>query len=100
MTIYTAARQRDVLLEALRVGGAVPLEVDLSRVTEIDSAGVQLMLAARRSAAASGRTLRFTAAEPAVRSVLALLRLDWILDGASDESCNEAIASAAHEGSP
>ena len=83
MTIYTAARHKALLLEAMHGSGKGPLEIDLSRVPEIDSAGVQLMLAARRAAAACGRALNFTAADSAVRSTLTLLGLDSLLNGAS-----------------
>jgi anti-sigma B factor antagonist len=77
MTIYRAAELKPALLAAVRAHEAPAL--DLSAVTEFDSAGLQLLLAARREAARLGRRLDVTAASPAVRDVFALLGLG--LDG-------------------
>jgi anti-anti-sigma factor len=71
--IFTAAAVREQLLDSLAAGADV--EVDLSRVAEIDSAGVQLMLAAHKEAAAQGKRLRFVACSPAVREIVALCGL-------------------------
>ena len=73
MTIYRAAELKQMLLAAL--DEAVAVEVDLSKVTEIDSAGVQLLMFAKRTAAAGGRTLRLVAHSPAVLDVMELLDL-------------------------
>ncbi len=70
MSVFTAAALREKLLHALAQRAEV--EVDLDRVTEIDSAGLQLMLAARKEAAALGRQLRFTEGSAAVREILDL----------------------------
>jgi len=77
LTIYRAAELAGAMKAALAAvadGGA--LELDLSEVAEMDCAGVQLLLAARRSAAESGRTLRLSGRSAAVDEVLATLRLD------------------------
>ena len=77
LTIYRAAELCDVLKAAL---AAVPehgtLGLDLRAVSELDSAGAQLLLAAQKSALATGRTLRVTASSAAVDEVLAILRLE------------------------
>ncbi len=73
MTIYHAAEIRATLLAALQQGGA--LEVDLAAVAELDSSGVQLMLAAQRQAGAAGVALRWRGHSAAVLEVLALLGL-------------------------
>jgi anti-sigma B factor antagonist len=78
MTIYRAAELKPALLEAVRTHDAPAL--DLSAVTEFDSAGLQLLLAARREAARLGKQLAIPAASPAVRDAFALLGMD--LDGA------------------
>ncbi len=57
MTIYTAAEIKPTLLSLLE--GCTEAEVDLSQVTEIDAAGLQLLLLAKREAARAGKTLRF-----------------------------------------
>jgi anti-anti-sigma factor len=76
LTIYRAAELREVLQGAL---AAVPergaLALDLCAVTEMDSAGAQLLLAAHKSALASGRTLRVAGTSRAVDDVLTILRL-------------------------
>lgn len=79
MTIYRAAELKPALLEAVRAHAAPAL--DLSAVTEFDSAGLQLLLMARREAARLGKPLRVAGASPAVRDVFTLLGMD--LEGAS-----------------
>jgi len=71
MTIYRAAELWPALLEAVRTLDAPVL--DLSGVAEFDSAGLQLLLAARREARQRGKALPITAASPAVQEVFALL---------------------------
>lgn len=71
--IATAADVREQLLAAL--AGVADVEVDLAGVTEMDCAGVQLMVAAMREAAAQEKTLRFTALSAAVQDTLALCDL-------------------------
>ncbi|MCW7537081.1 STAS domain-containing protein [Aquabacterium sp. A7-Y] len=73
MTIYRAAELGPLLLAALTPAGALAL--DLAEVTEFDSAGLQLLLAARRSARELGGELRLSATSPAIDEVLGLLSL-------------------------
>jgi anti-sigma B factor antagonist len=76
LTIYRAAELRETLqatLAALAPGA--DLTLGLAGVTEMDSAGVQLLIAARKSAAAAGRALRLRDPSPAVTDVFATLRL-------------------------
>jgi ABC-type transporter Mla MlaB component len=51
------------------------VEIDLRDVSEIDSAGVQLLLLVEREAAAVRRELRLVSPSAAVREVLTLLNL-------------------------
>ena len=67
LTIYRAAELKPALL------GAPVLE--LAGVSEIDTAGVQLLLLARREAQAQGRGWRIGARSAAVDEALALLGL-------------------------
>ncbi len=46
MTIYNAAQLKATLAEAMR--GATEIEVDLSGIADVDTAGLQLMLIAKR----------------------------------------------------
>ena len=83
--IYRAAELKEVLLAPLAPG--VMLELDLSGVSEIDTAGVQLLLLANNSAQALGATLRLCAPSAAVVQVLDLLNLGGTFgdpDGATD----------------
>jgi anti-anti-sigma factor len=73
LTIYRAAELKDVLLAPLMRHEA--LELDLSGVTEIDTAGVQLLLLARRTARAQGRSFGLLNNSPAVTDVLTLMNL-------------------------
>ena len=76
LTIYRAAELCEVLKDSL---AAVPehgtLGLDLGAVSEMDSAGAQLLLATQKSAFATGRSLRVTATSAAADEVLAILRL-------------------------
>ena len=73
MNIYSVAALRSQLLDALDAASEV--EVDLSAVGEIDSAGMQLMVAAKREAAQRQKALRFSGHSPAVIDVLELCKL-------------------------
>ena len=73
LTIYRAAELKQALLEAVdRLGS---LEVDLSGVTELDTAGVQLLLLAKRAAGEKNKQFRLMGHSPAVVEVFELLRL-------------------------
>lgn len=63
MTIYEAAQNKRALLAAL--GRAAELEIDLSNVTEMDTAGIQLLILAKREATAANKVLRLSAHSPA-----------------------------------
>ena len=73
MTIYRAAELKPVLLEALKP--SADMDIDLSGVTEFDSAGVQLLMLAQREARAMQGELRLVAPSAAVREVFDLLDL-------------------------
>lgn len=73
MTIYRAAELKQVLLASL--DQTEELEIDLAAVTEFDSAGVQILILAKRQALARQRKLRLIAHSPAVLDVFELLNL-------------------------
>lgn len=76
LTIYRAAELRDVLLAALvAVAEGGDLELNLAAVTEMDSAGVQLLMATKKTMAATRRELRLVEHSPAVLEVFELLDL-------------------------
>ncbi|AKJ27103.1 STAS domain-containing protein [Caldimonas brevitalea] len=70
MTIYRAHEIKVLLLQAVADGQT---ELDLSGVAELDTAGLQLLILAKREAAARGGALRFIQHSPAVLDVLNLL---------------------------
>jgi anti-anti-sigma factor len=74
MTIYTAAEIKSRLLGGLR--SASILEIDLSHVGEMDTAGFQLLVMAKRESLRLGKTLRIVAHSPAVREVLEFYNKD------------------------
>ena len=79
LTIYTAVACKQKLLEALSDSQIV--EIDLSKVNEIDTAGVQVLLLAQREARQAGKNAAVTSPSAAVRAVLALYNLTAQLTG-------------------
>jgi anti-anti-sigma factor len=67
-TIFRAAELKPLLLNE-----PAPGEIDLSGVSEIDTAGVQLLMLAKQAALARNSELRLTGHSPAVLEVFELL---------------------------
>lgn len=78
LDIFTAGTQRQLLLDAIDAGSEV--EVDLSEVSEMDSAGLQLIVAAKREAARRHKPLRISGQSQAVLDILGLCDLSGSLD--------------------
>jgi anti-sigma B factor antagonist len=78
MTVYTAGVLKPHLLAQL-TQHADASELELSRVTEIDTAGLQILLTARRHARELGRQMRVVNPSQAVTEVLQLCRLTEFL---------------------
>ncbi|MET7419085.1 STAS domain-containing protein [Dactylosporangium sp. NPDC005555] len=74
LTVAMAAEQH-ARLRAFLGEGKGAAELDLSGVTELDTAGLQILLAARREAEQLGGTLAFREPSPAVRDVFATAHL-------------------------
>jgi anti-sigma B factor antagonist len=73
MTIYNAASQKAALLAAF--ADAAELDLDLSQVGEMDSAGFQLLLLVKREALKAGKSLRLVAHSKAVTELLDLYHM-------------------------
>lgn len=73
LTIFTASEQKNRLLTFLESDHE--LEIDLSKVDEIDTAGLQLLILIKREAALHGTTLRFILHSKAVLEILELANL-------------------------
>jgi len=76
LTIYRAAELRDLLLAGVAAGAR---RFDLSGVTEIDSAGLQLLAATRASVARGGAVADFLEPPACVREICATCGLlPWL----------------------
>lgn len=78
MSVVNAGAQREQLLAALD-GVDAGLALDLGPVDSIDSAGVQLLLATRRSLARQSATLTLDGIGPAVSEALQVYGLQTLL---------------------
>jgi anti-sigma B factor antagonist len=78
MTIYRACELKQALLSHLEQ--RLQVELDLSKVSELDTAGVQLLLLTRQTAEAQHKALRLLAPSAVVREVLELLNLATLFD--------------------
>ncbi len=74
MTIYTAGEIKAQLLNGISSAGIV--ELDLSHVGEMDTAGFQLLVMAKRECQRQGCTLHIVAHSPAVREVIDFYNMD------------------------
>lgn len=68
MTIYHAEALKGELLHGLAQGPV--LELDLSRVAEIDTSGIQLLILAKRESQRQDKELRIVAHSPAVSELM------------------------------
>jgi anti-sigma B factor antagonist len=73
MTIYGAAAAKQPLLDAL--DGAAELQVDLSEVVEMDTAGAQLLVLLKREADSADKRVVLSGHSPAVLEVFDCYRL-------------------------
>lgn len=88
LTIYTAAETKERIVAALAADSA--LDIDLSQVGEIDSAGLQLLIMAQRAAKALGRDVALVNHSTAVRECLELCNMSAV-------SGDSSAAPAAQE---
>lgn len=72
LNIYTAGEWRYRLITESE--GIDDIELDLGEVSEIDSAGLQLLIALSRQLSGEGRQFRIGQCHPAVREVIAFSR--------------------------
>jgi len=73
LTIYQAPAQKNSLLDTL--DKATVVELDLAQISEIDSAGLQVLLLAKRESLAMGKELRILAHSQAVQETLEFLNV-------------------------
>jgi anti-anti-sigma factor len=68
LTIYHALEQKQLMLDALAT--TAELELNLSQVGEIDTAGLQLLILLKKEAQKAGKRVRIVAHSQAVSSVI------------------------------
>ena len=68
LTIYHALEQKNILLDVLSTTD--DLELDLLKVSEIDTAGLQLLILLKKEAQRTGKKVSIVAHSQAVRSVI------------------------------
>ena len=73
LTIYTAASEKQHLQEFLETGD--DLEVNLSQVAEMDSAGLQVLILMKQEAIRRNKKLRYTMHSKAVLEVLEMCNM-------------------------
>ena len=78
MTIQTAAERKAELLALLE--SAAEVEVVLTDVTELDTAGLQVLMMLRREAAHLGKSLRLVSPNKVVTDVLEIAHLTTDLE--------------------
>lgn len=76
--LYTAPRLQAELGAALTAGDQPHIVVDMSGVDFCDSTGMNVLLAAHRSARERGGDLTLTAPRPAVRKILQVTGLEGV----------------------
>jgi anti-anti-sigma factor len=76
LTIYRAAELKTQVLSVLASLADPPeLELDLAQVTEIDTAGLQVLLLLKRESSLHNKTLRIVSPGQPVRDLLGLYNL-------------------------
>lgn len=73
LTIYTALDMKNQLMALL--ADSAEIELDLSQVSEFDTAGLQLLILAKRECQARGGDLKLASHSPAVLDVLDLCNM-------------------------
>ena len=73
LTIFIAQPMKELLMPL--IAGNNEIEIDLSHVTEVDGAGMQLMIAAKREAILQGKSLRYVGHSKPVLDMLDLCDL-------------------------
>jgi anti-anti-sigma factor len=74
MTIFTAAELKEELIDNL--GNCSDIEIDLSRVSEMDTSGLQLLLLIYREASILKKSVRLISYSPSVAAVFDLFSID------------------------
>lgn len=79
LTIYSSGALKQPLLEAIT--GCQALEIEAADITEIDTAGLQLLLLVKRESARMGKQVRIVSPSKALQDVLTAYCLTTALEG-------------------
>lgn len=71
LTIFRSMELKELLLTVAECGGSVAL--NLGAVSEVDTAGIQLLLSLKHSIEAGGGVVQIASASPAIHEALHLL---------------------------
>jgi anti-anti-sigma factor len=100
--LQSAPALRQVLQDAVARDDTRRIEIDLSKVTFLDSAGIGVIVAAHRAASDKGATLLLREPGPVVRMVLEVTNLySLLVEGAEAETPqgrSGAVPKTAHRG--
>ncbi len=75
MTIFVAQELREAIMPIITSKGDGEIEIDLSRVSEVDAAGLQLMVSVKLEAILRGKTLRYVGHSKSVMDMIDLCDL-------------------------
>jgi anti-sigma B factor antagonist len=94
LTIFRATEMKELLLAS-----PLPTEIDLSGVTEFDSAGLQLLMLAKKAAQAQARELHLVGHSDAVTEVFELLNVAAFFGDPLVVAASQASTGAQHSSS-
>ena len=89
LTIYTVLETKASLLEALQLNDG--LELDLSQVGQIDTAGIQLRMLVKREAQLANKACKIVAHSPAVHQIIDFCNLAAFFGDPMVISANEQV---------
>jgi anti-sigma B factor antagonist len=84
--LYTAPRLQSQLAAALKADHPVRLVVDMSGVDFCDSTGMNVLLAAQRTAREHGGNVELSGPRPAVRKILQVTGLESVFTVVEDQA--------------
>jgi anti-anti-sigma factor len=93
ITIYTAMELKKTILDALEECGQA-LHLDLSAVTELDTAGFQLLVLAKREAERRGKGFHIEAVSPATDELIRLYNMAGYFGHVFPESVQDTPTAA------
>ena len=88
LTIYTAEKNKEALVQA--ISSCEKLTVDLSKVSQLDTAGIQILLLAYVESKRRGIDIKFKGHSQQITEVLELCRLSQLTGDASAKKAKKS----------